>query len=63
MPPPIGLRDTLLVARALAPVPSPLATEPAHASLAEFIDGNVALAQILEESAEDAASMSAALLA
>ncbi len=63
MPPPIGLRDTLLVARALAPVASPLATEATHASLLEFIDGNVALAQILEESAEDAASMSAALLA
>lgn len=63
MPPPIGLRDTLLVARALAPVRSPLATEQFHPSLAEFIDGNVALEQILEESADDAASMSAALLA
>ncbi|MES2162024.1 MAG: HDOD domain-containing protein [Pseudomonadota bacterium] len=62
-PPPLGLRDTLLIAKHLAPVPSPLAPEREHASLAGFFDDNAALEQILFESADEAASMSAALLA
>lgn len=63
-PPPLGLRDTLLIAKHLAPVPSPLASldREGGAGLARFIDGNVDLEQILAESAHDAASMSAALL-
>ena len=63
-PPPLGLRDTLLIAKRLAPVPSPLAPleREDSASLARFIDGNLDLERILAESAAEAASMSAALL-
>jgi len=65
-PPPLGLRDTLLIAKHLAPVASPLAskqeTAQGPASLAGFIDDNAALEQILRDSHDDAASMSAALL-
>lgn len=61
-PPPLGLRDTLLIAKRLAPVASPFAPAREHASLAGFIEDNAALEQMLAESAEEAASMSAALL-
>ena len=61
-PPPLGLRDTLLIAKHLAPVASPLAPVGQAAGLAGFIDDNAALEQILRESRADAASMSAALL-
>ena len=61
-PPPLGLRDTLLIAKRLAPVASPFAAGPEHASLAGFIDDNAALEQMLAESAGEADSMSAALL-
>jgi HD-like signal output (HDOD) protein len=62
-PPPLGLRDTLLIAKRLAPVASPLAPPTEHASLAGFFSDNAALQQIVLESADEAASMSAALLA
>ncbi|MHA4869679.1 HDOD domain-containing protein [Duganella sp. PWIR1] len=61
-PPPLGLRDTLLIAKRLAPVRSPLAAGQDSPSLAGFIDDNALLDQILLESADEAASMSAALL-
>lgn len=61
-PPPLGLRDTLLIAKRLAPVPSPLAAGHDAGGLAGFVADNGALAQILSDSADDAASMSAALL-
>ncbi|MTV37370.1 HDOD domain-containing protein [Duganella radicis] len=61
-PPPLGLRDTLLLAKRLAPVRSPLAAGQDSPSLAGFIDDNALLNQILLESADEAASMSAALL-
>jgi hypothetical protein len=71
-PPPLGLRDTLLIAKHLAPVASPLAlvgeganTAPPGAGadkLAEFVQDNEVLSRILAESADEAASMSAALL-
>jgi len=61
-PPPLGLRDTLLIAKRLAPVPSPLACGADSPSLVGFIDDNAALEQLLLESADEAASMSAALL-
>jgi HD-like signal output (HDOD) protein len=60
-PPPLGLRDTLLIAKRLAPVPSPFAG-PDSPSLQGFVDDNALLEQILRESADEAASMSAALL-
>jgi HD-like signal output (HDOD) protein len=61
-PPPLGLRDTLLIAKHLAPVASPMDPAGRHASLRGFIDDNAALQQMLLESADEAASMSAALL-
>ncbi|MBV7537833.1 HDOD domain-containing protein [Duganella sp. sic0402] len=60
-PPPLGLRDTLLIAKRLAPVASPFA-QADSASLDGFIDDNALLEQILHESVAEAASMSAALL-
>lgn len=60
-PPPLGLRDTLLIAKRLAPVPSPFAAGESP-SLEGFIDDNALLEQILRESSDEAASMSAALL-
>lgn len=60
-PPPLGLRDTLLIAKRLAPVASPFASGD-NPSLAGFIDDNALLEQILRDSAREAASMSAALL-
>jgi HD-like signal output (HDOD) protein len=65
--PPGGLRDTLLLARRLAPLRSPLA-QPDDAVLANaaavdaYLDGNMLIDAILLESAEEARSMSAALL-
>jgi len=61
-PPPLGLRDTLLIARRLAPVRSPFAAGQDSPSLAGFVDDNALLDQILLESSDEAASMSAALL-
>ena len=61
-PPPLGLRDTLLIAKRLAPVASPLASEADHVSLAGFVEENAELDQMLADSADEAASMSAALL-
>ena len=65
-PPPLGLRDTLLIARQLAPVASPFAMPPPqgrHAdALQRFVSDNETLAQVLLESADEARSMSAALL-
>ncbi|HWW72475.1 MAG TPA: histidine kinase, partial [Duganella sp.] len=58
----LGLRDTLLIAKRLAPVASPFAPAQEHASLDGFVDDNAALEQMLAESAAEAASMSAALL-
>jgi hypothetical protein len=61
-PPPLGLRDTLLIAKRLAPVRSPFAPAQGSPSLEGFIDDNALLDRILCESADEAASMSAALL-
>ncbi len=64
-PPPLGLRDTLLIAKQLAPVASPLAVAqpPARsAALLRFVTDNAELDRILLESAAEAESMSAALL-
>ncbi|MGV7208569.1 HDOD domain-containing protein [Oxalobacteraceae bacterium A2-2] len=64
-PPPLGLRDTLLIAKRLAPVRSPLepARDPeAMDTLGRFVNDDAALARVLRESSTDAASMSAALL-
>ncbi|HEU4844112.1 MAG TPA: HDOD domain-containing protein [Burkholderiaceae bacterium] len=66
-PPPAGLLDTLLLAKRLAPVASPLArpTGPDHAdgALEQYVRDNPELERILRLSAADAGSMSAALLA
>lgn len=65
--PPGGLRDTLLLARRLAPLRSPLA-EADDAVLARtaqvdaYLKDNPQIASMLLESAEEARSMSAALL-
>lgn len=64
-PPPLGLRDTLLIAKHLAPVASPLAlaeTGTRSAGLLRFVTDNAELDRILLESAGEAESMSAALL-
>jgi len=64
--PPEGLRDTLLLARRLAPLRSPLAYLDGDAGQPDAIDayvaGNAGLARVLDESADEAQSMSAALL-
>ena len=64
-PPPAGLRDTLLLAKRLAPVASPLAA-PADAAadpaLEDYVRDNGRLEDVLRQSAADAQSMSAALL-
>lgn len=65
--PPDSLLDTLLLAKQLAPVPSPLQTTfvdmltPSD-SVIDFIIDNDTLQSILAESSEEVASMSAALL-
>lgn len=61
-PPPLGLRDTLLIAKRLAPVRSPFTAGQDSPSLAGFVDDNALLDQILLESSDEAVSMSAALL-
>jgi len=65
--PPEGLRDTLLVARYLCPVPSPLPQSQDHvlartAALAGYIEQHPQVAVLLDEAAGQAKSMSAALL-
>ena len=63
-PPPEGLRDTLLLAKRLAPVASPLAS-PSDApddALEDYVRDNARLDDVLRQSAADADSMSAALL-
>ncbi|MBA5636345.1 HDOD domain-containing protein [Duganella sp. LX20W] len=65
-PPPAGLRDTLLLAKRLAPVASPLAL-PVDATgtdqaLEDYVRDNARLDDVLRQSAADADSMSAALL-
>ncbi|SFU76179.1 HDOD domain-containing protein [Pseudoduganella namucuonensis] len=65
--PPQGLRDTLLLAKRLAPVRSPLrlgddAVLAGKAAVDAYLQGNTLIDEILFESADDARSMSAALL-
>jgi HD-like signal output (HDOD) protein len=66
--PPETLLDTLILANQFSPVPSPLAPppppdQPKHSeSVLDFIVDEQALASILEESAEEVRSMSAALM-
>jgi hypothetical protein len=65
--PPQGLRDTLLVARYLCPVPSPLPQAHDHvlgrsAALAGYLDQNPHVADLLDDAADQAKSMSAALI-
>jgi hypothetical protein len=65
--PPGGLRDTLLLAKRLAPLRSPLALADddvlaRRAALDAYLAGNALIDDILLESAEEARSMSAALL-
>ncbi|WGG49622.1 HDOD domain-containing protein [Rugamonas sp. DEMB1] len=66
-PPPSGLRDTLLIAKRLAPVPSPMYVPAGEArrdaALERFVNDNEVLDRVLLESADEARSMSAALLA
>ncbi|TWI62186.1 HD-like signal output (HDOD) protein [Pseudoduganella lurida] len=65
--PPEGLRDTLLVARHLCPVPSPLPQEQdlmlgRTAALAGYLEQHPHVASLLDAAAEQAKSMSAALI-
>lgn len=65
--PPETLGDTLLLANDLSPVPSPLqqragATTVESAATIDFVVGDGTLASILEESAEEVQSLTAALL-
>jgi hypothetical protein len=65
--PPAGLRDTLLLAKRLAPVPTPMwqdrsETPGLSATLTAYLKENDVLDAILAASAEEARSMSAALL-
>jgi hypothetical protein len=65
--PPETLGDTLLLANDLSPVPSPLqqragATTVESAATIDFVVGDGTLAGILEESAEEVQSLTAALL-
>lgn len=65
--PPAGLRDTLVLAKRLAPVRSPLpmsddAVLARTAAVDAYLMGNTLLDDILLESADEARSMSAALL-
>lgn len=63
-PPPAGLRDTLLLAKYLAPVASPLAAPDGapDQALAAYARANPELDRIMGDSAAEASSMSAALL-
>jgi hypothetical protein len=65
--PPETLGDTLLLAKDLAPMPSPLharagATTPQSAATIDFTTGEGTLAQVLAESEEEVKSLTAALL-
>ncbi len=65
--PPETLGDTLLLAKDLAPFPSPLhqrpgATTPESAATIDFTIGEGTLAQVLAESAEEVKSLAAALI-
>jgi HD-like signal output (HDOD) protein len=65
--PPETLGDTLLLANDLSPVPSPLlerpgATTPQAAATIDFAVGDGTLARIMEESAHEVQSLTAALL-
>ncbi|MGZ3181265.1 MAG: HDOD domain-containing protein [Telluria sp.] len=65
--PPETLGDTLMLANDLAPVPSPMhtrpgATSPQAAATIDFSTGDGTLASILEESADEVRSLTAALL-
>lgn len=65
--PPETLGDTLMLANDLSPVPSPLlaragATSPTAAATIDFAVGEGTLASILEESADEVRSLTAALL-
>lgn len=64
--PPETLGDTLMLANDLAPLPSPLhvrpgATTQQSAATIDFVTGEGTLASILEESADEVSSLSAAL--
>ncbi|MES2116392.1 MAG: HDOD domain-containing protein [Pseudomonadota bacterium] len=65
-PPPAGLLDTLLLAKRLSPVATPLAwptgPDDADGALEQYVRDNPELERILHLSAADAGSMSAALL-
>ncbi len=65
-PPPQGLRDTLLIARHLAPEPSPLLAPgqagPDSAAFARFLGDDASLARVLSEAAAEAVAVSAVLL-
>src|SRR5471032_3143553 len=64
----LGLRDTLLIAKQLATVASPMAqpehddSQHASSALLRFVSNNEELERMLLESAAEAESMSAALL-
>ncbi|MBC7860698.1 MAG: HDOD domain-containing protein [Burkholderiaceae bacterium] len=65
--PPDSLLDTLLLAKQLAPVPSPLDVNPLemllpHESVIDFVIDDASLQSILAESSDEVRSMSAALL-
>ncbi len=65
--PPDGLLDTLLLAKQLAPVPSPLQSRPGQdlaqsESVLDFIIDNDTLTDMLARCADEVASISAALL-
>jgi hypothetical protein len=65
--PPVSLADTLLLAKALAPVPSPLRTEAdaacaqGMAASIEMLVGEETLSEILAESADEVRSLTDAL--
>lgn len=65
--PPAGLRDTLLIARHLAPVASPLQygwdAAPAGDALQAYLEQNQGLQALLDEAAREAQSLSVLLLA
>jgi hypothetical protein len=65
--PPVGLRDTLLLARYLSPVQCPLPRrEDSYltqtAALARYLDEHPEILACLDDASEDAKSMSTALL-
>jgi len=65
--PPAGLRDTLLLAKHLCPVLSPMPHSDDHhlartAAVAQYLQDYPAISALIDEAADDARSMSAALL-